>query len=137
MEKRIYEALGVKQWKKFLLWMATHYQRVVCSITGKDLSSTARGGVYLLSQVSVSGAKDFRKMIWMHTVVHTAGIISGLVLAIIFIVMHLHIWLLPVIVYVVFNIYCVMLQRYNYLRIRRVLSMYDCKVQRERWDENA
>ena len=113
-EMRIYELLGVKYWKRFVLWFPCLFIRD---------PEDRKGGNYWLEDISVSSIKKFKKQLLFNASLHIGAI---LVTNIPFFIMNLLDNNIPMMIYqVIFflvNFYCIMLQRYNWLRIKKILK---------------
>ena len=115
MEIKFYEKIGVKHFKRFLLW-----------VEAKCIPDPAYRKVfnYNLKSISVSSAKSFKKMLILNGTLHfVAGIqnikciISSIVSGNVFSAL-----MITSVMFLILNSYCVMLQRYNWLRIQKVLQ---------------
>lgn len=115
MEMKIYEKLGVRQWKKIVLWLMSKIIR-----NPKDRHGTN----YYLAGTNVKAVKEFKKWLWCNGIIHAIGIIQCIYQIICYALKRnlISSFTFVVIVYLFINLYCVMLQRYNWLRIKRVLS---------------
>lgn len=120
MEMKLYEKLGVLYWKKFVLWV---------SVLGVRNPNDRKGTNYYLKDLSLKSVKDFRKWLWFNALVHIFGFMYSAIW-IIYIIINIHLYsfyasILFIIIHIIFlilNLYCIMLQRYNYLRIKKVLK---------------
>ena len=115
MEMKFYELIGVKQWKKFVLWIMALFIR-----NPKE----RRGGNYYLEKINLGSIKKFKKQLHFNASIH----IVGAILCLSFIVMNLlseQISIVSTVIQVlilILNLYCIMLQRYNWLRIKKILD---------------
>ena len=114
MEMRVYELLGVKYWKRFVLW-------IICLLIRDP--KDRKGGNYWLDDISVASIKKFKKQLLFNASLHIGAI---LVTNIPFFIMNLLDNNIPMMIYQVIwflvNFYCIMLQRYNWLRIKKILK---------------
>lgn len=108
MEKKIYEMLGIRQWKKFLLWIMLKIVR--------NPNNFRHMSNYYLESYNINAVRNFKKMLWVNGLIHTLGIILGILSMIKNGVS------ITMIIFLLINIYCLMLQRYNWIRIKKVLS---------------
>lgn len=115
MEMKIYEKLGVRQWKKIVLWLMSKIIR-----NPKD----RHGSNYYLAGTNVKAVKKFKKWLWCNGIIHAIGIIQCICKIICYALKSnlISSFTFVAIVFLFLNLYCVMLQRYNWLRIKKVLS---------------
>ncbi len=112
------------EWKKFVLWLMAKMVR-----NPKD----RKGGNYYLKRLDLNSVKDFKKALLFNGIIHIIGSLCGLP-AIITILKNNSAYSLPLSFLIIFpflvNVYCVMLQRYNWLRIKKVLKKvtHKCEV---------
>ncbi|MBQ7136348.1 MAG: hypothetical protein IJO43_00025 [Bacilli bacterium] len=117
-EMKLYEKLGVKGFQKlvFKLEKVIHF---------KDKKKNIN---YHIKNSSVDELKAFKKYLYYNGVIHVRNSI-GLVGFLAFQQLFLSNWLLLYIVpSLTKNLYCVMLQRYNYLRIDRVIEQKQSRI---------
>lgn len=115
MEMKFYELIGIRQWKKFVLWLMAQIIR-----NPRD----RRGTNYYLKDLSLEAVKDFKKQLLFNGSVHLIGMIACMFGMIVYYVqgeLLLSKFLYLSILFIL-NLYCVMLQRYNWLRIKKVLA---------------
>lgn len=115
MEMKFYRKIGVLQWKKFVLWLMSKFIRD---------PEMRKGGNYYLRRISLSAVKDFKKALWFNGTIHAIGTLFG-ILAIRDCVITNNIISAGMVINIIaffINLYCVMLQRYNWLRIKKVLN---------------
>lgn len=116
MEMRFYEIIGVRQWKKFVLWLMAK------SIRDPD---ERKGGNYYLKRLDLESVKDFKRALLFNGIIHIIGALWGLP-GIIVILKNNSAYpfflSFSLILAFLVNLYCVMLQRYNWLRIKKVLE---------------
>lgn len=116
MEMKFYEKIGVRKWKNFMLWL----MGLVC----RNPEVMRKVENYYLSGINIMAVKNFRKMLVFNGVVHFLGIlacIEGFVL----IMMQNNLvsfQTLEMTVLFFLHLYCTMLQRYNWIRIKKVLK---------------
>ncbi len=114
IEMKIYEKLGVRKWKKFVLWL------MCLAIRDPNF----KGINYNIQSFSLKSVKKFRKWLWINSLIHVYGIIQCIDY-IPYIINSDSIFSFSMfftIICFLLNIYCVMLQRYNYIRIKKVLK---------------
>lgn len=115
MEMKFYEKLGVRQWKKFVLWLDAKTER----------NPTKRnGGNYYLNAINVKAAKNFKVALIFNGLIHSIGALFC-IYCIMGCISNGDIISYPILIFTIcflINAYCVMLQRYNWLRIKRILK---------------
>lgn len=117
MEKKIYEILGVKQYRKFVLYCKAKYNKFTKTEDNSNyfLRGYAKEDIIFLKE---QFKKNFR--------IHISGTVLGLVLMVVFLqdapVSALKLSL--AIVIFLLNGYSSILQRYNILKINRVIKKY-------------
>lgn len=115
IEMKIYEKIGVLQFKRFILWLS--------SVVRKN-PEERRGTNYCLRSIDLESIKDFRKMLIFNAKVHLVCIVFSYVAIIekIFLNNIFSIQIIIDIVIFIVNLYCIMLQRYNWIRIKMILN---------------
>jgi hypothetical protein len=110
VEEKIYECLGVKYFKKFVVSIG--------KVKGHGKSKISKGYNYFLYELSTDGIKDFKKSgIRFNSIVH----ITGLSVCILFIITSTETFpILCSVLFALLNSYCIMLQRYNNIRLNRI-----------------
>lgn len=110
-----YRKIGVLQWKKFVLWLMSQFIR-----NPED----RKGSNYYLAGINRQSVKDFRKMLLLNGSIHIVGVMFCILdmASIIAANNIVSISMLYTIILFLVNLYCVMLQRYNWLRIKKVLN---------------
>ena len=115
MEIKFYEKIGVKHWKKFIMWIEA---KLIPDCKYRNVFN------YNLKSISITSAKRFKKMLIYNASIHFVvgvyciyciikNILSSRVLA----------FSTPIYIILFFvNLYCVLLQRYNWIRINKVLK---------------
>lgn len=113
-EKKIYEHLGVNIFKKYVLF---GYEKLL-----KLLKLNKYVG-YRLNKLAIDEIKNYKTTSIGFAVAHIS---STIVLALIFIAMGATIpaWILNI----AFNLYCIMVQRYNIIRINEILKRENEKI---------
>lgn len=115
MEMKFYRKIGVLQWKKFVLWLMSKFIRD---------PEMRKGGNYYLRRISLSAVKDFKKALWFNGTIHAIGLLNCILVIAndIFANNIISSSMLINTICFFINLYCVMLQRYNWLRIKKVLN---------------
>lgn len=115
MEMRFYEKIGIRQCKKFVLWLMSKL------IPNRDKSI---GTNYYLGGFNLQAIKKYKKWLWINAMLHVTLAISPLLQIISNIISNniISLSMLSAIIFLVLNLYCIMLQRYNWLRIKKVLE---------------
>lgn len=139
IEKKVYEILGVKQFKKFVLLIFDIIVKIKALSKPKEdreafLKNKAPTNYTIGSIKSLDSIKDFKKEIFFNGCVHVCSAILFInflnediiseapsILAIAY-----HATFLGL------NAYCIMLQRYNYIRIKRVVEKAKPKYEAEK-----
>lgn len=115
MEMKFYEMIGVRQWKKFVLWLMAQFIRN---------PKYRKGANYYLAGIDLKSVIKFKKMLIFNGMIHLCGVLCCIFFIIInitenkfisFATLWEGIWFFE-------NLYCIMLQRYNWLRIKKVLK---------------
>ena len=115
MELKFYEKIGVKHWKRFLMWL-------MAKLTPD--TKHRKGSNYYLKYQRISAVKQFKKMLILNGTIHFVGSIYCLM----FIMGNIlgnNIFSFSTPILIVFfgmNLYCLLLQRYNWIRINKVLK---------------
>lgn len=115
MEMRFYEMIGIRQWKKLVLW----FMSKLIPNRNKNIATN-----YYLGGFNLKAILKYKKWLWVNALLHVivslhpaltiiANVLSNNVVSF---------SMLFAIIFVVLNLYCIMLQRYNWLRIKRVLE---------------
>ncbi|MDO5133003.1 MAG: hypothetical protein Q4D81_08470, partial [Eubacteriales bacterium] len=127
-EMRLYRLLGVKRFRRFVFALEA----------GKHRRDGGRNANYHLADLSCAGMRRHFAFLSYNAIIHIAGLLLAvlLILAKAFV---LHKWRpvdwgIPAAV--LLNIYCIMLQRYNSLRIRKALRTRQ-KIRGRRIRKNA
>ena len=114
MEKRLYEILGIRQYKKFALFCKKLFNR---------FSNTNNNDNYFLKGYSRENLNFLKTQMIKNMKIHAIGVLIG-VIVIVSVLTNEEISLLQLllgILVAVFNLYSVMLQRYNLLRISKII----------------
>ncbi len=107
IEEKIYEFMGIKYFKKIIISLG--------KIITKDNASLKENN-YFLHRLSVNSINNFKKNgIRKNIIIHLTGVLLSIV-GMLFTPTFLYVFLL------LSNLYCVMLQRYNYIRVNKVLK---------------
>ncbi len=119
MEMKLYEIIGIRQWKKFVLWLMA----LIIHVPAKE----RHGGSYYLEGINVKYAKNFRKYLIFNGLIHTLLALYSICLVISNVSENdiLNIIICSICFFI--NAYCIMLQRYNWLRINKILKKHALK----------
>lgn len=126
IEKKIYEILGVKVFRKMViaaLYVAllpfqlkkTHKERI------RKMTSVS-SNYFIGKKVNYETISDFRKQLWLNASIHIIALYNCLT---------------PpydgfkTVFYILLNTYCIMLQRYNYIRIKEILTKLKPRYDKE------
>lgn len=115
MEIKFYEKIGIKHFKKFVMWLEAklipdpEYRKV---------------GNYNLKAKNLESVKQFKKMLLLNGTIHfIIGIVT--IACIVKKISNSTVVSFPMIIFIIcffVNLYCVLLQRYNWIRISKVLK---------------
>ncbi len=109
LEEKIYEFLGVKYFKKFVLSMGK---------SNRKNSNIPKKNNYFLHELSIDGINDFKKSgIKYNSIIHIVGLTFCLLSLTTATSTFSIIWRS---ILTAVNAYCVMLQRYNNIRLNRI-----------------
>ena len=142
-EMKIYEALGIKKFRKFVIQLSyllvypinLLYKRGITFQESKAMTRSISSNYYVGSELSIDKIKKFKNQLWFNSTLHIIGIlliIKGMIIS-----ADMLNWLaiLFASTFIILNGYCIMLQRYNYLRINNLLqrtkTLYDKKKNNE------
>ncbi len=115
MEIRFYEIIGIKKFKKILISI------ILLFFHDRNI---LKGSNYYIESLTISGLKSFSKKLMFNVFNH----IIGFVVSVIFIITDKNYFNKVILFFIiVFNVYCVLLQRYNYLRMQKILKRYAIK----------
>lgn len=120
-ELTLYEFLGVTYFKKKLLEFIELFFKLFSRLSHIPFNKSMLSGsnYYLNKDKGKNAPKEFKKMIWFNACIHiisftayvgkiiSSASIQGIIMG--------TIWL-------VLNVYCLMLQRYNYIRINQLIK---------------
>ena len=111
MEMKFYEKIGVRQWKKFVLWLMAQIIRD---------PEERKGGNYYLKERNLNEIRKFRKQLLLNGTIHAFAITLNIINImqnnfISFSTLFQTGWFFV-------NLYCIMLQRYNWIRIKNLLK---------------
>lgn len=131
IEMKIYELLGVKIFKKFIFRLFNTLEFFLTTKNSKEASKKAlynpTSNYNLGKTKSLEDIKKFKKQLFINASIHTWALIWTLSMCIL---NSLKITgetvLLPITITnlsaIIINLYCIMLQRYNYIRINQVIK---------------
>lgn len=110
MERKLYELLGVRQFRKLVFWLERQIHR---KDKGKNIN-------YHLGLLTPDALDAFTKYLFFNGTIHARNIVFALLYALLRVLLgHRMVWFdILVILLTVKDIYCLMLQRYNFLRIQ-------------------
>ena len=114
MEKRVYELLGIKQYKRFVLF---------CKRCFNAITKTHNNENYLLRGYSKDDLIFLQKQMYKNLKIHLFGIFVGVLVVVVvltddtFYISRLVLGILVALL----NLYSVMLQRYNLIRISTIM----------------
>jgi len=115
MEIKFYEIIGVKYFKKFLMWLEAKL------IPEPEYRKVAN---YNLKSNNLTAVKQFKKMLILNGTIHfIVGIYTIVCIGIN--ILNERFFSFSSIVFAIcflLNLYCILLQRYNWLRIAKVLN---------------
>lgn len=109
LELKIYEFLGVKQFKKavFMLEKIIHKRD-----KGKNIN------YHIKNSNDRESVDSFKKYLYYNGFIHTKNLITGIPIIVFAILCGQNLlFLIPLILFLIKDVYCVMLQRYNWLKI--------------------
>ena len=109
LELKIYEFLGVKQFKKavFMLEKLIHKRD-----KGKNIN------YHIKNSNDRESVDSFKKYLYYNGFIHTKNLITGIPIIVFAILCGQNLlFLIPLILFLIKDVYCVMLQRYNWLKI--------------------
>ena len=110
MEQKIYQLLGVNLYRKFVIKVKKGYDKW----RGKDDTDN-----YFLKHYSDEGIIYLKKQLIKNAKIHMVGVIVCCPC----VLFNEHLWIqLIALVVLLHNLYCVMIQRYNLLRINSLLA---------------
>lgn len=121
LEPKIYECLGVKQFQKlvFLLEKVIHFKD-----KGKNIN-------YHIKNYSIDELEQFKKFLYFNGFIHVRNsvvLVLFLIIQILFLNPIILVYIVPSLIK---NIYCVMLQRYNYIRIDKAITHKKKKIEKK------
>lgn len=108
MEQKIYRSLGVNYYRKFIIWIKLKYDK----LRGKPDTDN-----YFLKSYSDEGIDFLKKQFIKNAQIHLIGVLACI--PALFLTEHpwVQIIAVPLILH---NLYCVMIQRYNIIRINQI-----------------
>lgn len=139
IEKKFYEILGVKLFKKIVMFIYDIIAKIISLSLPKQyrkafLKSKGTTNYTIGSIKSLDNIKKFKKELLFNGFVH----ICGAIIALSFLgesILNKTPSILPIALNSTFlgiNIYCVMLQRYNYIRIKKVIEKAKPKYEEQK-----
>lgn len=111
MESKIYELLGIKQYKRLVLFC----KRTLNTITKNKYDSDN----YFLRGYKVEDVRFLKENFIKNLKIHLFGVLTGLIVVLIGSKME---YKIVGLLLSIWNLYSVMLQRYNIIRIDRILN---------------
>lgn len=120
LEMRIYECLGIKHFKKLVLELGYRVLHFFDKSVTRDKYFKSSSNYRMKKGNGMQDLRDLKKMLLLNGSLHSLFLLHNFVLILkaINLGSFLGLALLPLVI----NGYCVMLQRYNWLRIERVLK---------------
>lgn len=137
-EMKIYEKLGIKKFKKFVFgisYVVMFPFMLMEKKTFKDAKKVvneASSNYSIGKNLNYEGIKEFKKMIYLNSFIHISALI-GCIYKMPNIIENASI--IPIIIessLITLNTYCLMLQRYNYIRINKTINMLKPKYENEK-----
>lgn len=127
IEMRIYELLGVKIFKKIVMKLYDRYFHYLNIFNGSRNSYTI-GKIKNLEDIN-----SFKKMLLFNFIPHLIGILAFL-LSIPSIINGVYsvVELIEIVITTIINVYCTMLQRYNWIRINQVIKKQTPKYEQQK-----
>lgn len=112
-EIKFYEKIGIRKWKKFVLWLMA----IIIPNRNPNIGTN-----YYLGGYNLKAVESYKIYIWFNALIHTFGLIYCF-LCVCFGLIESDVtsfkMLLAIIIFII-NLYCVILQRYNWLRIKKI-----------------
>lgn len=121
LELKIYEKLGVRKFRDIIVKFAFFFVHPKYIFSKKDRKKEIKkfrntpSNYFVDKEAGLKGLKDFKQWIYIHTFIHIyalfhciVGLFSGFTVI--------------AIPFTILNLYCLMLQRYNYVRINNVIK---------------
>lgn len=120
LELKIYEYLGVLFFQKcvFILEKLIHFKD-----KGKNIN-------YHIKNYNIDELENFKKFLYFNGFIHVRNTLILIVCTIIQALFLHPVFLIYLIPSLIKNIYCVMLQRYNYIRLNKVIELKKNQIQR-------
>ena len=122
LELKIYEILGVKIFRKLvmkLLYFCAYPYFILLKIPKekrKKILYNTPSNYFMKKGNALQDLKDFKKQLYFNAGIHI------IVLIIILTILYTNIFVdIP---FIILNLYCIMLQRYNYIRINQVINKH-------------
>ena len=136
LELKMYEFLGIKKFRNAIvniLYIACIPIYKISNIPKEEMKKiflNTPGNYFMKKGNGLNDLKNFKKFIWFNAIIHViALILTATVL-----------YINPVFntIFVILNLYCIMLQRYNYIRINKTIRKHKifeenkiCKIKTE------
>lgn len=122
MESKIYEILGVKQFKKLTFKLEKYIHR-------KDKGTNKN---YHLKGKDISAIENFKKYLYYNGFIHAKNSIFLITSLTIFILtVGFNYYLIPFILLLIKDLYCVMLQRYNWIKLNEYKEKLEQREKRK------
>ncbi len=138
-EMNVYEALGVKQFKKFVLWLRDNLPAKATKGLSKEEKLAIMRNTpsnYSIGNVAdLDAVKNFKKKIRYNAKVHLVGMASSIFYFTSLALNPGSIFVPFVVIHSIFfpiNTYCVMLQRYNNIRINELIKKMTPRYERQK-----
>lgn len=110
MEQKLYRLLGVKQYRNFIVMIKKKYDNWRGKIDTDN---------YFLKSYSDEGIGFLKSQLIKNAKIHLVGVFVGLL--VMFVADYLWVQILALFIFL-HNLYCVMIQRYNLIRINSLLT---------------
>lgn len=127
IELKLYEKIGIKHFKSFVLKLRDFSFRYVIKMTEEEIQNSLNSqSNYNIGKInSMEDVVNFKKMLYLNALIHTFAMIPCLIA---FINATNLLFLLLTII----NIYCIILQRYNCIRINKLIKKMTPHYERQR-----
>lgn len=122
LEMKIYESLGIKRFKKLVLEIGYRSIRLFDRSLTREKYYKSSSNYRMKKGNGLDDLRKFKKMLFLNGGIHSLALIHNVVMMVEAISLGSFWGLALVGCYSVINGYCILLQRYNYLRIERVLK---------------
>lgn len=118
LEQKIYRLLGVNQYRKFIIAVKRKYDKW----RGKEDTDN-----YFLQDYTVDGITHLKNELIKNAKIHMVGVLVCLPITLFYDRLWVQIIALVILLH---NLYCVMIQRYNLIRINSLLSKRQQRLKR-------